>query len=113
MEGKTILGLTENVSIIAEDVREIRARVDTGATYSSIDKKLADELNLGPVQRTKVVRSANGKFERPFILVKVKMNGHEIEEEFTVADRSEMRYAVLIGQNILKKGNFLINPLKE
>ena len=42
----------------------------------------------------------------------VKIGDQEIEEEFTLADRSHMTYPVLIGQNILKKGNFMIDPNK-
>jgi len=37
----------------------------------------------------------------------------EIEDEFTLADRSHMTFPMLIGQNILTKGKFLIDPLKE
>ena len=36
----------------------------------------------------------------------------EIKTDFTLADRSNMKYSVLIGQNILKQG-FLIDPSKE
>ena len=36
----------------------------------------------------------------------------KIKAQFTLADRSHMRYPVLIGQNILKQG-FLINPNKD
>ena len=43
----------------------------------------------------------------------IKMNGLVIEAEFTLADRAHMNYPLLIGQNILKKGNFLIDPNKK
>ena len=41
------------------------------------------------------------------------LKGIILEEEFTLADRSHMTYRILLGQNILKKGNFLIDPLKK
>jgi hypothetical protein len=114
LAAKTVLGLTEDVIIISGDKqRRLRARVDTGAVYSSIDERLATELNIGPAKRSKVIRSASGKKLRPFVMINVRINSHDIEEEFTVADRSSMTYPVLIGQNVLKKGNFLIDPLKE
>ncbi|MEK6900485.1 MAG: RimK/LysX family protein, partial [Nanoarchaeota archaeon] len=86
---------------------------DTGATSSSIDYALARELQLGPVLRSKVVKSAAGIKKRPTIKVKVILKNTTIEEEFTLADRSHMTYKILIGQNVLRKGQFLIDPLKK
>lgn len=88
------------------------ARIDTGATSSSIDNKLANELGLVPITKSKIVKSAYGVKRRPVVKAKVKMDGFTIEEEFTLADRSHMTYKLLIGQNILKKGDFLIDPNK-
>ena len=108
---KAIIGLTEKVKVIGKKGKSktLMARIDTGATISSIDAKLAANLHLGPVVRTKLVKSAHGNKTRPVIPVKLKMAGKEIKSEFTIADRKHMKYAVLIGQNILKKG-FLIDP---
>ena len=112
---KIILGLTEKLTVISPTNKEeqVIARIDTGATASSIDIKLADKLKLGPITRSKIVKSASGIEKRPIIVAKVKINGDIIEEEFTLADRSYMTYPLLIGQNILKKGNFLIDPKKN
>jgi hypothetical protein len=112
---RVILGLTEKLTILSPDNKEekIVARIDTGATASSMDIKLAAKLKLGPVIKTKIVKSASGIKKRPIIKVKVKINGDIIEEEFTLADRSYMTYPLLVGQNILKKGNFLIDPNKN
>lgn len=112
MPGKVILGLTETITIKGKAGKEIEltARIDTGATSSSIGKHLAEELELGPVIQTKVVKSASGIKQRPIVKATIIIKGKEIEEEVTIADRSHMTYRVLIGQNILKKGNFLIDP---
>jgi hypothetical protein len=108
------LGLTEKITIIGENVEEeVVARVDSGATASSVDSALAEKLQLGPITRTKIVKSASGVVKRPIIKVKVRLNGMEMEAEFNLADRSHMTYEVLIGQNILKEGKFLIDPLKK
>ena len=40
------------------------------------------------------------------------LTNKEFKTDFTLADRSDMKYPVLIGQNILSKG-FLIDPMKE
>lgn len=108
------IGLTENTLVISkEKKKQLVARIDTGATKSSIDKSLADEMILGPIIRTKVVKQASGKVIRDVIKVKVKIANKQITSEFTVADRSHMKYRILIGQNTLKKGKFLIDPLKK
>ena len=108
---KKVIGLTEKVKIIGKKgkSRILTARIDTGATLSSMDNKLAAKLKLGPVVRTKLVKSAAGSSSRPVIKVTVKIAGKELKSEFTMADRKHMKYALLIGQNVLKKG-FLIDP---
>lgn len=113
MAKRPVLGLTTPVQIRSNNKEEkITARVDTGATSSSIDTSLALALNLGPALKSRVVKSASGVKERPIIKAEVNINGSIIEAEFTVADRKHMTYKMLIGQNILKQGNFLIDPHK-
>lgn len=113
MKDRPILGLHETVTILGEKEVKVKARIDSGATNSSIDLSLAKKLNLGPKIREIVVKSAAGVKKRPVVKAKVKIGNLEIEEVFTLANRSHMTYQVLIGQNILKKGKFLIDPLKE
>jgi hypothetical protein len=114
MGEKVILGLTEKVIVLGENGKqEVIGRIDTGATASSIDFSLAGTLELGPITKSKIVKSASGIKKRPIIKARVQLNGDVIEEEFTLADRSHMTYPLLIGQNILKRGNFLIDPNKE
>lgn len=107
---KTIIGLVEKLTIKTKDkTKELAAKIDTGATKSSIDIKLAEELNLGPVIKSKLVKSAHGNKVRPVIKAEVILAGKHIISEFSLADRSHLKYSVLIGQNILKHG-FLIDP---
>ena len=113
MEGREILGLVEEISLLNSEVEEqVTARIDSGAMTSSLDKTIVEKLNLGPILRTKVIKSASGVEERPIIAARVRIKGKIMEEEFTVADRNHMTYQVLMGQNILKKGEFLIDPLR-
>ncbi|MBI3291182.1 ATP-dependent zinc protease [Candidatus Falkowbacteria bacterium] len=115
MKDKVILGMIEHVTVHGSKGQEaeVLARIDTGATSSSIDYTLAGELLLGPVISSKVVKSASGVKKRPTLKVKITLKGTKIEEEFTLADRSHMTYRILLGQNVLRKGNFLIDPLKR
>ncbi len=103
---KTIVGLVEKVKI---NGKEIIARIDTGAEHSSVDKRLAEELKLGPVLKTILIKSATGKTKRPVVEAEIEIKGKKMKSRFNIADRSQMSYKVLIGQNILKEG-FLIDP---
>lgn len=110
---RTILGLVEEVTLHGpQQSRKVVARIDSGAIKSSIDLRLASELRLGPIVESKMVRSANGAKLRPVIEIKIDVSGTQVTEKFTMADRSHMKYKMLIGQNILKHG-FLIDPCKH
>ena len=111
---KTVVGLVETVKVKRPTgkIKEVIARIDSGATKSSIDVKLAAALSLGPILKAKIVKSASGKSLRPVVEATIILADGEFKTDFTIADRSEMRYQVLVGQNILKKG-FLIDPAKE
>lgn len=112
-EKRIIIGLTEKIKVNSHDKEKtLIARIDTGATTSSIDMRLASELRLGPVVITKLVKSAHGKTIRPVIIAEITLAGKKLKGKFTIADRSHMKYKVLVGQNILKKG-FLIDPMKK
>jgi len=111
---KLVIGLTEKVTLIGPTNKKKRviARIDTGATKSSVDAKLAAELSLGPIIKTKLVKSASGSKLRPVIKAEIKLADKTIKSEFTIADRGHMKYRVLVGQNILKEAKLLIDPNK-
>ena len=114
MPKRPLLGLTEKITLIGPEAEKtVIARIDSGATNSSIDSSLAKKLKLGPIVKKKLVKSARGSTIRPFIIVKIKLGQKSIENEFNLARRGHMKYPVLIGQNILKEGKFLIDPLKK
>ena len=111
---RTTLGLTEKATISNKKSnleQTCSVRIDTGATKSSIDSKLASKLKL-PIIKTTVVKSASGgSVVRPVVKATLNLHGKEIPTTFTLANRHHMKYKVLVGQNILKKGEFLIDPL--
>lgn len=111
IEGKTIIGLIEEVTILTNDdnKKKVIAKVDTGASKSSIDTNLASDLKLGPITKTKLIKSAHGIRIRPVLNITIVLHGKKIKSEFTLADRSHMNYRMLIGQDILKH-DFLIDP---
>jgi hypothetical protein len=112
-KGKLIVGLTEYVVIKgSQKNKEVIARMDSGATKSSIDISMASELNLGPVVDSRLIKSAHGSKLRPVVEVEILIKNRHIKARFTVADRNHMHYPVLIGQNVLRNG-FLIDPSRR
>lgn len=109
LKGKIVIGSVEKVTVKGlEEEHVYDSRVDTGATSSSIDSKIVADLKLGPVVSVRKVRNAHGDSLRPVIEVDIVLKDKVLKSRFTVADRSNMRYKVLIGRNILKN-NFLID----
>ncbi len=109
-----VIGLVEPVVVYGRNsVKTILARVDTGATKSAIDVNLAALLELGPIKATKLVKSSEGKSIRPVVTTKISIGGEGAEADFTISSRRRMKYKLLIGQDVLKQGHFVIDPLKK
>ena len=108
MEGKIVLGILERVKI---NGKEVVAKIDTGASRSSIDVNLANELKLGPVLRKSTIVSTHGKSTRPVIKAKLEIGGRRINAFFNISSRSHMKCRVLIGRNILKRGYLVDSSL--
>tara|TARA_Y100000034_G_C6769759_1_gene343344 strand:+ start:244 stop:579 length:336 start_codon:yes stop_codon:yes gene_type:complete len=109
---KEIVGLSEKIEILGPSgtKKKVNAKVDTGATIGSIDLSLAVELQLGPIVRIKKVKQAHGNSNRAIVETEIKFAGETFKSDFTLADRSHMKFPVLLGQNQLTK--VLIDPSK-
>ena len=110
---KTVIKLIEEITLISKNCecdKKVLAKIDTGASKSSIDTKLASEIRLGPIVMTKLVKSAHGNSLRPVVEAKIKLAGKEINTQFTLADRKHMKYPVLIGINTIRGKDFLVDP---
>ena len=111
---RTIIGCREPAFLmLGNKKKEFIARIDTGAKISSMDMRLAAELSSSKILQTKKIVSANGTGLRAVIEAKIILAGKELKANFTLADRAHMKYKILIGRNILRKGKFLIDPLKK
>ena len=103
-----MVGLTEKGLI---NGKEDTARIDTGAQRSSICQELYSKLNLGPFIGSVKIKNVNSVEVRPTVQAEVDIRGKKVHTMFNVADRSKMKYQLLIGQDVLKKG-FLVDPGK-
>ena len=111
-EEKKILGVNEKVKIIEGDKEvEVVAKIDTGAFRTSISADLAQKLQLfDKVIGVKQVRSALGETERPIAPLKFILRQEEINTEVSIAQRSNLRYEMIIGRRDIK--GFLVDPEK-
>jgi hypothetical protein len=106
----------------------LRAKVDTGAATSALhafDVRLVERdggttvtfhvLEEQPpitlaVENFTAVRSSNGEREvRPVVLLPLQVAGRTFNVLATLADRSAMRYPVLLGRSTLA-GRFIVDP---
>lgn len=106
----------------------VRGKVDTGATICSlhcegheIDEKsnqitfkcsvLSPNSITMPLSDRQAVKNADGTEYRPVVELSVKVDDTIIEKvKFNLNDRSAMDCPVLVGQNLIKAGKFLIDP---
>ena len=107
-EEKITLGATEEVFI---DGKRFRAKVDTGADKSSIGKSLLKKLKFYEERGSIRVRSASGRSIRKKIKLRILIRGKKLVVYFSVADRRKLKYDILIGKNILKRG-FIVDVTK-
>lgn len=107
------------------DDEPIEARVDTGATLSSIH---GDNIEISDstvkfkfkdttykfylVKTTKIKQASSEESnERPVISVDMTIDDIELRNVLlTVTDRSHMNYDILLGRQTLASGGFLVNP---
>lgn len=121
-----VIGDTTKVSFGAFHSKPIEGKVDSGATTSCLHatdihvnggsvtfkcQALSANVITMSLAGTQDVSSADGgENERPVIRTDVEIDGKLIKNvEFNLNDRSEMDSPVLIGQNILKAGGFVID----
>ncbi len=106
------------------------ARIDTGATTSSIDiqtlthferdgkhwvsfdvtnshSKEKHHFEKPVLKKVKITRSENEE-HRIKVMMDIKFAGKKMSKEFTLAERDDFNYQGLIGRNILT-GNFIVD----
>ena len=115
MTKKKILGLVEVVEIIGKkgSVRK-KALLDTGATRTSVDVRVAAKAGIGPIVGSVKVKSKtrrSGFVRRVVAKAVLNIRGVEMPVEVSIEDRQNMPYKVLIGRDVIHS-NFLIDPEK-
>lgn len=133
-KGLIIIGEIEPVTIVAAQTT-FPARIDTGATTSSIDAQQivrferdgkswvrfnVKDRQTGKLKKleskiTRIVeikRHGTDPQNRIVVKLKSKIGSKTLNVEFSLADRSSFEYPVLVGRNILE-GRFLVDVSKK
>jgi|TARA_B110000037_G_scaffold184905_1_gene214036 hypothetical protein len=128
---KRVVGWKENAALPDLNVKNVIAKVDTGANLASIDAsdiKIVSRENVkyvkfkvmkrnntvrktsAPLEGYKRIKSSNGDVERrPYIKTTLLMDGISKKIELTLTDRGPMEYTMLIGRKALGK-RWVVNP---
>lgn len=130
-----IVGWIEKAKIPGVE-KEIKAKLDTGATTTSINadilEKPDEDSESGgmikfrftngegikqdferPIVRWVSIKSRKGAdIRRPVVRMKLCVAGRWIEEEVNLAERDNFKYPVLIGRNLLKQGGLVVDSSK-
>ena len=133
MENKLVLiGAKERLRVLDSYREKVVARVDTGATTSSIHclrhwfvKKdgvkhlcfliLNEKAHVLKTQHFKkrVVKSSNGHAQTRYsVKLDVLIGGMIFNTEFTLTDRSHMKHKILIGRSFLEE-KFIVDVSKK
>ncbi len=126
-EEKITLGRVEEIILLPWDIR-LPARIDTGATVTSLDARhlkidgnevefrLSEEhggahLRL-PIVGWRHVRSSKGRESRPVVEVDLCIATKRLRVKANLNDRSKVKYPMIIGRNVLKD-HFIVDVKKR
>ncbi len=127
------LGAFEKVDFPEFGLNDITAKIDTGAYSGALHCTQIEEvetaegptLTFSPFDHPEItystsdyavkhVKSSNGDEQaRYFISTTIKLRGKVYPIALTLADRSEMKWPVLIGRRFLRQNEFLIDVTRK
>ncbi len=89
----------------------VKAKLDTGAYRTSVDRKFAELLGMQVLSEKVFVKSASGESFRPTAKTTFTLGGKKINTVVSIVDRSNLKYPVIIGHRDMK--DFLIKPVND
>ncbi|GAA4041032.1 ATP-dependent zinc protease [Hymenobacter glaciei] len=136
---KRLLGRRELIDFPAFALGGIEAKVDTGAYTSAIhctNIRLEPDAHGRPVLLVNLldpghdgadgrplafpdfvlrdIRSSNGEVQERYVIqAVVQLYGKHFEAEFSLSDRSDMKYPVLLGRSLLRQGRFVVDVARR
>ena len=136
---KRPLGRLELVDFPEFNLTDIEAKVDTGA-YTSAIHCTDIHVENGPDGQPRLlvrlldpdhavndgrplafrnfalreIRSSNGEAQERYVIrATVRLYGEDLAAEFSLSDRSDMKYPVLLGRSLLQRGRFVVDVARR
>ncbi len=129
MDEQQIISTFEHVDFPEYGMSKVVAKIDTGAFTGALHSTKIEEfikddvkhLRFSPFDHPEIVivatdyvnrrvKSSNGKSEhRFFITTNIVIKDGTYPIELSLADRSDMKWPVLIGRRFLRKNKFLVD----
>ncbi|MGY2133552.1 ATP-dependent zinc protease family protein [Hymenobacter sp. HD11105] len=132
---KRVVGRRELVDFPQFQLRGVEAKVDTGAYTGAIHcsnihvetlpdgREMLRVLLLDPSHPNfdgqplefenfllRDIKSSNGEVQERYVIQTViQLFGEDIPAEFSLSDRSDMRYPVLIGRSLLRQAQLVVD----
>lgn len=125
---KKVIGRKEKVDFPELGLKDIDAKVDTGAFTSSMHCHNVEPIRRGnkkmvkfnlldpehpaynekefilPVKNFKQIRSSTGEMQKRYVIeTQINLFGETFDIELSLADRSKMENPVLLGRKLLRK----------
>ena len=136
---KRLLGRRELVDFPDFALGGVEAKVDTGAYTSAIhcsDIRIEHDAQQRPRLVVHLldpghegadgrplafaefalrdIRSSNGEVQERYVIKAViQLYGENFQAEFSLSDRSDMKYPVLLGRSLLRQGRFVVDVAKR
>ncbi len=105
------VGLIEKAKLVGRKTIPVVVKFDTGATRTSIDKRLAEKAGLVVLASKKTVKTGVGKTKRRLVRGRLVLFNKEFDVIANLSDRSHSKFKVLVGRDVIL-GNFIIDPSK-
>jgi len=132
-EGKTIIGAADIIDLPSLKLKGVTCKIDTGADTSAIHSYKVEEIERKGVKLLQfkvldpshplyikkkfifrnftktIIRNSFGEEEERYVIkIRVKLFDKIYKTDFTLANRMEMRYPILLGKRFLE-GEFLVD----
>jgi len=124
---ENVLGLVEDVHI--DGIGTLQAKTDTGNTGHNVIHGIVKSQKNGEVtfetvddkvvtmpyeDEIKVHIGSGNKENRPVVKLNITINGKKYENvPFSIADRSENTYKILLGEQFIKANGGIVDATKE
>ncbi|MCB2409647.1 ATP-dependent zinc protease family protein [Hymenobacter lucidus] len=136
---KRVVGRRELVDFPEFNIQGVEAKVDTGAYTGAIHcsnihvEHLPDGRDILRVQllddthpnfngrpmyfasfTLRDIKSSNGDVQERYVIqTTIRLFNEDFQTEFSLSDRSDMRYPVLIGRLLLRRGRFVVDVARR